>query len=244
MSSNKTVIVTGASSGLGFAMAKAFLDLGYNVVGNARTQERLDAAAAELGNPDRFLGVAGDISLRETAERLLDHALEAFGKVDVLVNNAGIFVARDFIDFTSAEIDSVIDTNLRGFIYPTQVIARHMVSRKQGSIVNVTASVSMQPDRNVPGTMAILTKGGLNAVTRGLAIELSRHNVRVNAVAPGIIDTPMHSPETHKFLSRLNPAGRLGTPEEIAEAVVYLAEASFINGVVLPVDGGGTAGRW
>ncbi|PTR32825.1 NAD(P)-dependent dehydrogenase (short-subunit alcohol dehydrogenase family) [Luteibacter sp. OK325] len=244
MSSNKTAIVTGASSGLGFAIAKAFLDLGYNVVGNARTQERLDAAHAELGNSDRFLGVAGDISLPETAERLLDHALEAFGKVDVLVNNAGIFVARDFIDFTAAEIDAVIDTNLRGFIYPTQVVARHMVSRNEGSIVNVTASVGMQPDRNVPGTMAVLTKGGLNAVTRGLSIELSRHNVRVNAVAPGVIDTPMHSPETHEFLSALNPAGRLGTPEEIAEAVVYLAQASFINGVVLPVDGGGTAGRW
>ena len=244
MSTNKTVIVTGASSGLGFAIAKAFLALGYNVVGNARTQERLDSAAAELGNPDRFLGVAGDISLPETAERLLDHALEAFGQVDVLVNNAGIFVARDFVDFTAAEIDAVIDTNLRGFIYPTQVVARHMVSRKEGSIVNVTASVSMQPDRNVPGTMAVLTKGGLNAVTRGLSIELSRHNVRVNAVAPGVIDTPMHSPETHDFLSGLNPAGRLGTPEEIAEAVVYLAQASFINGVVLPVDGGGTAGRW
>jgi len=244
MSTNKTVIVTGSSSGLGFAIAKAFLALGYNVVGNARTQDRLDCAAAELGNPDRFLGVAGDIGLPETAERLLDHALEAFGQVDVLVNNAGIFVAKDFVDFTTDEIDSVIDTNLRGFIYPTQVVARHMVSRKQGSIVNITASVGMQPDRNVPGTMAVLTKGGLNAVTRGLSIELSRHNVRVNAVAPGVIDTPMHSPETHEFLSSLNPAGRLGTPEEIAEAVVYLAQASFINGVVLPVDGGGTAGRW
>jgi NAD(P)-dependent dehydrogenase (short-subunit alcohol dehydrogenase family) len=244
MSSNKTVIVTGASGGLGLAIAKAFLDLGYNVVGNARTQERLDAAHAELGNSDRFLGVAGDISLPETAERLLDHALEAFGQVDVLVNNAGIFVARDFVDFTTADIDSVIDTNLRGFIYPTQVVARHMISRKQGSIVNITASVSMQPDRNVPGTMAVLTKGGLNAITRGLSIELSRHNISVNAVAPGVIDTPMHSPETHEFLSGLNPAGRLGTSEEIAEAVVYLAQASFINGVVLPVDGGGTAGRW
>jgi NAD(P)-dependent dehydrogenase (short-subunit alcohol dehydrogenase family) len=244
MSSNKTVIVTGASGGLGLAIAKAFLDLGYNVVGNARTQERLDTAHAELGNSDRFLGVAGDISLPETAERLLDHALEAFGQVDVLVNNAGIFVARDFVDFTTADIDSVIDTNLRGFIYPTQVVARHMISRKQGSIVNITASVSMQPDRNVPGTMAVLTKGGLNAITRGLSIELSRHNISVNAVAPGVIDTPMHSPETHEFLSGLNPAGRLGTSEEIAEAVVYLAQASFINGVVLPVDGGGTAGRW
>jgi NAD(P)-dependent dehydrogenase (short-subunit alcohol dehydrogenase family) len=244
MSSNKTVIVTGASGGLGLAIARAFLDLGYNVVGNARTQERLDTAHAELGNSDRFLGVAGDISLPETAERLLDHALEAFGQVDVLVNNAGIFVARDFVDFTTADIDSVIDTNLRGFIYPTQVVARHMISRKQGSIVNITASVSMQPDRNVPGTMAVLTKGGLNAITRGLSIELSRHNISVNAVAPGVIDTPMHSPETHEFLSGLNPAGRLGTSEEIAEAVVYLAQASFINGVVLPVDGGGTAGRW
>jgi NAD(P)-dependent dehydrogenase (short-subunit alcohol dehydrogenase family) len=244
MSTNKTVIVTGASSGLGFAIARAFLDLGHNVVGNARTQERLDTAAKALGNPDRFLGVAGDISLPETAERLLDHALEAFGQVDILVNNAGIFVARPFVDFTPAEIDSVIDTNLRGFIYPSQVIGRHMVSRREGSIVNVTASVALQPDRNVPGTMAVLTKGGLNDVTRGLAIEFSQYNVRVNAVAPGVIDTPMHSPETHEFLSRLNPAGRLGTPEEIAEAVVYLANASFINGVVLPVDGGGTAGRW
>jgi NAD(P)-dependent dehydrogenase (short-subunit alcohol dehydrogenase family) len=244
MSSNKTVIVTGASSGLGFAIARAFLDLGYNVVGNGRTQDRLDAAAKELGNPDRFLGVAGDISLPETAERLLDHAVEAFGKVDVLVNNAGIFIAKPFVDFTTAEIDSLIDTNLRGFIYPSQVVARHMVERGQGSIVNVTASVAIQPDRNVPGTLAVLIKGGLNDVTRGLSIELSGSKVRVNAVAPGVIDTPMHSPETHAFLGGLNPAGRLGTPEEIAEAVVFLAEASFINGAVLPVDGGATAGRW
>ncbi|MET0936562.1 MAG: SDR family NAD(P)-dependent oxidoreductase [Luteibacter sp.] len=244
MSSNKTVIVTGASSGLGFAIARAFLELGYNVVGNGRTQERLDAAANELGNPDRFLGVAGDISLPETAERLLDHAVEAFGKVDVLVNNAGIFTAKAFVDFTVADIDALIDTNLRGFIYPSQVVARHMIERGQGSIVNVTASVAIQPDRHVPGTLAVLIKGGLNDVTRGLAIELSASNVRVNAVAPGVIDTPMHSPETHAFLSGLNPAGRLGTPEEIAEAVVFLAEASFINGAVLPVDGGATAGRW
>ena len=244
MSTKQTVVVTGASSGLGFAIARAFLELGYNVVGNGRTQDRLDAAANELGNPDRFLGVAGDISLPQTAERLLDHAVEAFGKVDVLVNNAGIFTAKAFVDFTVADIDALIDTNLRGFIYPSQVVARHMIERGQGSIVNVTASVAIQPDRHVPGTLAVLIKGGLNDVTRGLAIELSASNVRVNAVAPGVIDTPMHSPETHAFLSGLNPAGRLGTPEEIAEAVVFLAEASFINGAVLPVDGGATAGRW
>jgi NAD(P)-dependent dehydrogenase (short-subunit alcohol dehydrogenase family) len=244
MSTRQTVIVTGASSGLGFAIAKAFLDLGYNVVGNGRSQARLDEAAASLGHPDRFLAVAGDIALRETAERLFDHAIEAFGQVDVLVNNAGIFIAKPFAEYTTDEIDTLIDTNLRGFIYPSQVAARHMSARKSGHIVNITASLGLQPDRNVPSALPVLIKGGLNDVTRGLAIELSPHNVKVSAVAPGIIETPMHAPETHGFLSGLNPMGRLGRPEDIAEAVVYLVTSKFTNGVVLPVDGGSSAGRW
>jgi len=244
MSTRQTVIVTGASSGLGFAIAKAFLDLGYNVVGNGRSQARLDEAAASLGHPDRFLAVAGDIALRETAERLFDHAIEAFGQVDVLVNNAGIFIAKPFAEYTTDEIDTQIDTNLRGFIYPSQVAARHMSARKSGHIVNITASLGLQPDRNVPSALPVLIKGGLNDVTRGLAIELSPHNVKVSAVAPGIIETPMHAPETHGFLSGLNPMGRLGRPEDIAEAVVYLVTSKFTNGVVLPVDGGSSAGRW
>ncbi|MDQ0008670.1 NAD(P)-dependent dehydrogenase (short-subunit alcohol dehydrogenase family) [Luteibacter jiangsuensis] len=244
MSTRQTVIVTGASSGLGFAIAKAFLGLGYNVVGNGRSQARLDEAAIALGNPDRFLAVAGDIALRDTAERLFDHAIEAFGQVDVLVNNAGIFIAKPFAEYTTDEIDTLIDTNLRGFIYPSQVAARHMSARKSGHIVNITASLGLQPDRNVPSALPVLIKGGLNDVTRGLAIELSPYNVKVSAVAPGIIETPMHAPETHGFLSGLNPMGRLGRPEDIAEAVVYLVTSNFTNGVVLPVDGGSSAGRW
>ncbi|WP_448098065.1 SDR family NAD(P)-dependent oxidoreductase [Luteibacter yeojuensis] len=244
MSTRQTVIVTGASSGLGFAIAKAFLDLGYNVAGNGRSQARLDEAAVALGNPDHFLAVAGDIALRDTAERLFDHAIEAFGQVDVLVNNAGIFIAKPFAEYTTDEIDTLIDTNLRGFIYPSQVAARHMSARKSGHIVNITASLGLQPDRNVPSALPVLIKGGLNDVTRGLAIELSPYNVKVSAVAPGIIETPMHAPETHGFLSGLNPMGRLGRPEDVAEAVVYLVTSNFTNGVVLPVDGGSSAGRW
>lgn len=244
MSTRQTVIVTGASSGLGFAIAKAFLDLGYNVVGNGRSQARLDEAAVALGNPDRFLAVAGDIALRDTAERLFDHAIEAFGQVDVLVNNAGIFIAKPFAEYTADEIDALIDTNLRGFIYPSQFAARHMAARKSGHIVNITASLGLQPDRNVPSALPVLIKGGLNDVTRGLAIELSPYNVKVSAVAPGIIETPMHAPETHGFLSGLSPMARLGRPEDVAEAVVYLVTSKFTNGVVLPVDGGSSAGRW
>lgn len=242
--SKKTVVVTGASSGLGLAIAKAFLDLGYNVVGNGRSQARLDQAATVLGSPDRFVGVAGDIALPETAKRVFDRAIETFGKVDILVNNAGIFNAKPFADFTVEEIDALIDTNLRGFVYLSQVAAQHMAARKEGHIINITASIALQPDRNVPATLAVLIKGGLNDATRALAIELSPHNVKVSAVAPGIIATPMHAPETHGFLSGLNPAGRLGRSEDIAEAVVYLAQSNFINGVVLPVDGGSSAGRW
>ncbi|MGE7139566.1 SDR family NAD(P)-dependent oxidoreductase [Luteibacter sp. NPDC031894] len=244
MSTRQTVIVTGASSGLGFAIAKTFLDLGYNVVGNGRGQARLDEAAAALGHSDRFLTVAGDIALPETAERLFDHAIEAFGQVDVLVNNAGIFIAKPFAEYSVQDIDAMIDTNLRGVVYPSQVAARHMSARKSGHIVNITANIGIHPDRNVTAAMAVLIKGGLNDMTRALALELSPYDVRVSAVAPGIIETPMHSPETHGFLSGLNPMGRLGRPEDIAEAVVYLVRSSFINGVVLPVDGGASTGRW
>jgi NAD(P)-dependent dehydrogenase (short-subunit alcohol dehydrogenase family) len=197
MSTSQTVVVTGASSGLGFAIAKAFLDLGYNVVGNARSQGRLDEAAAALGNSGRFVGVAGDIALPETAERLFRQAIDAFGQVDILVNNAGIFNAKPFVDYSVEDLDAMVDTNLRGFIYPSQVAARHMVARKSGHIINITASIAMHPDRNVTAAIPVLIKGGMNEATRALALELSPHNVRVTAVAPGIIDTPMYTPDVH-----------------------------------------------
>lgn len=239
----KTAVVTGASSGIGLGIAKALLGLGWNVVGNARTQPRLDAAAAYLDAGERFLGVAGNIAAPDTAKRLLDAAIDRFHHVDLLVNNAGIFLPKSFVDFTPDEIEQQIATNVKGVIFASQEAARRMIPRGHGSIINITAALALQPRSNVPAFLAVLLKGGLNAATRALALELAPHNIRVNAVAPGIIDSPLHTPESHEFLKKLQPAGRLGTIAEIADAVVYLAGAEFTNGIVLPVDGGATAGN-
>lgn len=239
-----TVIITGASSGMGLALARAFLARGSNVVGNARTAERLKQASRELGSPAKFVGIAGDIALPETAQHLFAEATARFGAVDVLVNNAGIFNPKPITQYSSAEIDALIDTNLRGFVYPAQQAAMHMSPRKRGSIINITASLAMQPNANVPASVPLLIKGGLNHATKALAIELAAHNVQVNAVAPGIIDTPLHSPESHEFLKSMQPAGHIGHVDDIVAAVLYLADAKFVTGVVLPVDGGMSAGKW
>ena len=239
-----TVVITGASSGIGLGLAQAYLERGFNVVANARTEERLAAAAKQLGNPARFLGVAGDIGRRDTAQRLIDSAVERFGQVDVLINNAGIFNAKPFVDYTEEELDQLVATNLKGFVYASQAAARHMVARRQGHIVNITASIALQPNQQVPAALPVLIKGGINAATRALALELAPHNVKVNAVAPGIVDTPLYTPEQHGFLNGLSPAGRIATVREIADAVLYLTSADFTTGVVLPVDGGMSTGKW
>jgi NAD(P)-dependent dehydrogenase (short-subunit alcohol dehydrogenase family) len=215
--SYQTVIIAGASSsGIGFAMAKAYLDRGYNVVGNVRTLDRLEAAAA-------------------------------FGKVDILVNNAGIFIAKPLADYTEAEIEALIDTNIKGFLYPSQQAATHMAKNKSGHIVTITASLAMQPTAKVPSIMAILVKGGLNSTTRGLAIELAGSGVKVNAVAPGIILTPLHGDAdegTKEFLKTLSPSGNVGNRQDVVDAVLYLTDSTFTSGTVLPVDGGATVGSW
>ena len=240
----KVAVVTGASSGIGFGIAQALLEAGWSVVGNARTPARLDAAASQLGAGERFLGVAGDIARPETAQQVFEQAVARFGHVDLLVNNAGIFLAKPFVEFTPAEIDEQFATNAKGTIFASQEAARHMIPRKTGNIVNITAALAVQPLASVPAFLAVLLKGGLNQATRALALELAPHGIRVNAVAPGIIDSPLHSPESHAFLKTLQPARRLGTVSEIADAVLYLANAAFTNGVVLPVDGGSTAGQF
>jgi NAD(P)-dependent dehydrogenase (short-subunit alcohol dehydrogenase family) len=244
-SQRKTAVVTGASSGIGLGIAKALLGRNWNVVGNARTQARLDEAATRLGDAgERFLGVAGDIAKPHTSKRLFDGAIDRFGRVDLLVNNAGIFLPKPFVDFTPDEIEEQIATNVKGVVFASQEAARRMIAGARGGhIVNITAALAMQPRSNVPAFLAVLLKGGLNAATRGLALELAPHGIRVNAVAPGIIDSPLHTPESHAFLKTMQPAGRLGTVAEIADAVLYLAGADFTNGIVLPVDGGATAGN-
>ncbi|VVN91189.1 SDR family NAD(P)-dependent oxidoreductase [Pseudomonas fluorescens] len=244
MNSPRTVVITGASSGIGLGLAKAYLEQGYNVVGNARTEQRLREAAEQLGNSPRFLGVAGDIAEPDTAKRLFQAAIEAFGQVDILINNAGIFQAKPFIDYSPEDLEAMISTNLRGFVYPSQVAAAHMIPRKQGFIVNITASVALQPNQQVPATLPVLIKGGINQATRALALELSPHNIKVNAVAPGIVDTPMHSPEHREFLKTLQPLGRMGNISEITDAVLYLTNAEFTTGTVLAVDGGMSSGKW
>lgn len=240
----RTVVITGASSGIGLSLARAFLARGFNVVGNARSEQGLASAREALGSPEAFLGVAGDIARPETSTRVFAQAIEHFGKVDVLVNNAGIFLPKPFIEYTPEDLDAQLATNLRGVVYASQVAAAHMIERRQGHIINITAAVALQPNLAVPAAIPVLIKGGLNQMTRALALELSPYNIKVNAVAPGIIDTPMHDPAARDFLNGLQPAGRLGQATEIADAVLYLANADFTTGVVLPVDGGMSVGKW
>lgn len=244
MNLNKTVIITGASSGIGLGLVKAFLARGYNVVGNARSPSGLDAAAAQLGHPTGFLGVAGDIADPATSTALIAQAVEAFGAVDGLVNNAGFFLPKPFVEYSPQDLDALLDTNLKGLVYASQAAAAHMIGRRQGFIINISAAVALQPNIQVPAALPVLIKGGVNQMTRALALELSPHNIKVNAVAPGIIDTPMHDPAHRDFLDNLAPAGRVGTVEEIAEAVLYLASADFTTGAILPVDGGMSTGKW
>jgi NAD(P)-dependent dehydrogenase (short-subunit alcohol dehydrogenase family) len=239
----RTIVITGASSGIGLALAQACIARGYNVVGNGRSADRLNAAAQTIGKPENFLGISGDIALADTSKRLFDAAIAKFGRVDVLVNNAGVFMAKPITRYTPEDLDSLIDTNLKGFFYPTQIAAGHMIGNGGGHIVNITAAVGIQPNAKVPSVLPTMVKGGLNQATKALAIELAPHNIKVNAVAPGVIDTPLHNPDKHAFLATLNPFGRVGDSAQIVAAVLYLMDSEFTTGVILPVDGGASAGR-
>jgi len=240
----KTVVITGASSGIGLALAGAFLQRGDKVVGNARTAQRLQQAAVSLGSPDNFLGVAGDVAEPATGVALVQRAIERFGQVDVLINNAGIFNAKPFVEYTPGELEALVNTNLKGFVYPSQAAARHMIERKAGRIISITASIASAPNQSVPALLPVLVKGGIDHATKALALELAPHNIQVTAVAPGIVDTPLYTTDMHGFLDTLQPAGRIGTVQEIVDAVLYLSGAGFTTGIVLPVDGGMGAGKW
>ena len=232
----KVVIVTGASQGIGAGVVEGFRARGDRVVANSRSIK--PSADPEIVTVD------GDIADPATAERLVASALKRFGRVDTLVNNAGIFIAKPFVDYTVEDFARVLSVNVAGFFHVTQHAARAMLSRGSGHIVNVTTTLVDQPLSTVPAALASLTKGGLAAVTRSLAIEYAARGVRVNAVSPGIVKTPMHKPKTHDFLAGLHPMGRLGEVPEIVDAVLYLDGAGFVTGEVLHVDGGQHAGHW
>jgi NAD(P)-dependent dehydrogenase (short-subunit alcohol dehydrogenase family) len=232
----KVAIVTGASQGIGAGLVDGFREKGYRVVANSRSIKPSDKAD--------LVTVAGDITDQQVAKRVVATAIERFGRVDTLINNAGIFISKPFIEYTAEDFASVMSVNVAGFFYVSQQAAARMLSQRAGHIVNVTTTLVDQPMAGVPAAMASLTKGGLDAVTRSLAIEYADKGIRVNAVSPGIIKTPMHPENTHDLLAKLHPMQRLGEVKEIVEAVLYLDSAAFVTGEVLRVDGGQHAGRW
>ena len=236
----RVALVTGASSGIGLGITQALLGRGYAVVATSR---KASSSAALRARADLAV-VDGDVAEAKTAARAVAEAEERFGGLDLLVNSAGIFIAKPFTDYTAEEVAQLVATNLGGFFHMTQRALRTLAERGSGHVINIGTSLSAQPVAGVPCALPILIKGGLEAATRSLAIEYAPRGVRVNTISPGIVDTPMHAKENHAFLKGLSPAGRLGTVEEIAEAVLYLDGAAFVSGEVLHVDGGAHAGKW
>ena len=236
-SRQKVVIITGASRGIGAALVKRFRTLDYRVVATSRsisdTEPDSDAAT---------LTVAGDISERDTAVQVVEAAIKRFGRVDTLINNAGIFIPKPFVDYSVHEFTSMIGVNLTGFFHVTQLAAARMLDAGSGHIVNITAAIAHQPLAVLPAALTVLTKGALDAVTRSLSIEYARRGIRVNAVSPGVVRTPMHRPEALQAFATLQPTGRVGEPDDVVDAVIYLEQAAFVTGEILRVDGGAFSG--
>jgi len=231
----KVVVITGASQGIGAELVKGYRDRNYRVVANSRSIK-------PSSDPD-ILTVPGDIADPKTAQRVVSQALEHFGRIDSLVNNAGIFVAKPFVDYTDDDFASVLALNLGSFIRLTQLVAAEMLKQGSGHIVQITTSLVDHASSSVPSVLASLTKGGLGAATKSLAIEYASKGIRVNAVSPGVIKTPMHPPATHEFLAALHPVGRMGEARDIVDAVLFLESAPFVTGEILHVDGGQSAGH-
>lgn len=235
MSQEKVAIVTGASQGIGAGLVEGFRKIGYRVVATSRSiRDAPDGGVAT---------VAGDIGDRATAQRVVSTALDRFGRIDTLVNNAGIFIGKPFTEYTPDDFQAVLNVNVAGFFHVTQLAIAQMLRQGGGHVVQVTTSLVGQPLSAVPSALATLSKGGLDAVTRGLATEYAGRGVRVNAVAPGLIKTPMHAGAPQDALGGLHPLGRMGEVREIVDAVLYLERAGFVTGETLHVDGGQHAGR-
>ena len=243
---NETVLITGASTGIGRAVARAFLGRGYNLVLNSRDPGRLEAAYESLGRPDNAVLVAGDVSDKTVGQQMVDTALDKFSRVDVLVNNAGIFSPKPFLDVEEAELDRYLSINLKGTYFTSQAAIPAMQAQGGGAIINIGTVLVDHAIGGFPASAAVASKGAIHALTVQLAAEFGKDNIRVNTVAPGIVRTPMHARngiENVDDLAGLSLLGRVGEVEEAADAILHLATAKFTTGVVYPLDGGHTAGH-
>jgi NAD(P)-dependent dehydrogenase (short-subunit alcohol dehydrogenase family) len=236
MPGKKTAIITGASGSIGAGLIEGFLGEGYNVVATSRDATR------KLTTSGSLVLVDGDIGNQQTAANAVEAAINNFGTVDVLVNNAGIFLKKPFTDFTAEDFDALVSTNLLGFFYMTQRTVKEMLKQKSGCVVSITAALADRPIAGVNGSISMMTKGGLNSATQNLAVEYERDGIRFNAVAPGEVDTPMHLNDPND--STLQPAMKKATVKDIVDAVLYLAQAAHVSGEILHVDGAAPARRW
>jgi NAD(P)-dependent dehydrogenase (short-subunit alcohol dehydrogenase family) len=237
----KTVIVTGASQGIGAGVVQAFVARGYDVVGTARSATK----SKNLSASDHLALIDGDIGQLETAQQVAELAIKKFGSIDAVVANAGIFLVKPFTGYTPDDFHALVSTNLAGFIYITQLAVKQMqIQKSGGSVVSISAALVDNPIAGLTASVSMITKGGLNAITRSLAMEYAKEHIRFNAVAPGVVDSPLHAEDSKDSLKTLSPMGTISTVEDIASAVVYLTEARQITGEVLHVDGGAHVGKW
>ena len=237
----KTAIVTGGSQGIGAGLVKTFLDRGYNVVANSRNITKSGAFEAS----DKLALVDGSIAEAATAAKIAEVAKSKFGSIDALVNNAGIYFSKHFTDYRVDDLQSLVSINIEGFLFITQLAIKQMLAQKAGgSIVNITSTMVDHPIAGINAAVPMITKGGLAAVTRSLAMEYAEQGIRVNAVAPGIVDTPIHKDDPKDFLKTLQPMGQISDVKDIVDAIVYLTEAGQVTGEVLHVDGGAHVGKW
>ena len=240
-SPQKTAIVTGASQGIGAGIVKEFLERGFNVVANSRKVSQ----SSEVMASDRVALVDGHIGDPATAAKIIDTALSRFTSVDALVNNAGIFFPKPFTDYTAEDLKSLVSTNVEGFLYITQFVIKQMLAQKSGgSIVTITAALARNPMRGVTASVPMITKGGLATITQHLAMEYAKDGIRVNAVAPGVVYTPLHRETPKHVMESQSPMGRPSTVKDITDAVMYLTDAATVTGHILYVDGGAHVGRW
>jgi NAD(P)-dependent dehydrogenase (short-subunit alcohol dehydrogenase family) len=237
----KTAIVTGASQGIGAGIVNGFVERGFNVVANSRKVTQ----STEIAASDHVALVDGHIGEPATAAKIVETALSRFKSIDVLVNNAGIFFTKPFTDYTAEDFQSLVKTNVEGFLYITQLTIKRMLAQKTGgSIVTITAALARNPIRGVTAAVPMITKGGLETITQHLAMEYAKDGIRVNAVAPGVVDTPLHKNDPKEVLQSLNPMGVVSSVKDIVDAVMYLTNAATVTGDTLYVDGGAHFGRW